>query len=236
MGENEHEDEEDGEDAEDCEDDVNLAILHLDPDLVAVNKPEGVAAVGERAGDDTCLRALLAAQLGVEVWPVHRLDKEVSGVMLFALNAAAHRFLNAAFEGREVAKSYLAVVHGAVAGEAGTIDRPLREFGSGRVGVDAAGKPSLTAWRVLARAGAFTLLEVHPHTGRRHQIRAHLYHLGHPIAGDLRYGDRATQRAFPRLLLHAAGIDCPLPAGGRLVLRDVPSASFDAGWEAVPTG
>jgi RluA family pseudouridine synthase len=212
---------------------MNLPNLYTDPDVLAVNKPEGLASVGERPDDTACLRAWVAAQLGAAVWPVHRLDKEVSGAILFARTAAAHRFLNAAFERREVVKMYHAVVHGAVAGEQGAIDRPLREFGSGRVGVAAAGKPSLTTWRVLARAAGFTLLEVTPQTGRRHQIRAHLYHLGHPVAGDLRYGDRERQRAFPRLLLHAAGLDCPLPSGGRLVLRDVPSKTFDAAWQAL---
>ena len=212
---------------------MSISILYSDPDVVAVNKPEGLAAVPERAGDDTCLRAQLAAQLGSAVWPVHRLDKEVSGVILYARHAAAHRFLNAAFERREVAKTYLAVVHGVVADEAGTIDQPLRAFGSGRIGVHADGKPSLTTYRVLARAAGLTLLEVQPHTGRRHQIRAHLYHLGHPIVGDLRYGDRPHQRGFPRLMLHAAGIDAPLPSGGRLVLRDVPSATFSAAWQAL---
>ena len=96
------------------------------------------------------------------------------------------------------------------------------------MGVSPDGKPSITAFCVRERFGAFTLVEVEPRTGRRHQIRVHLYHLGHPIVGDLRYGDRAIQRHFARLLLHASGIALPLPSEKPLELRDCPSATFDA--------
>jgi tRNA pseudouridine32 synthase / 23S rRNA pseudouridine746 synthase len=203
-------------------------FLHRDDDVVAVNKPEGVASVPEGAADPNCLAAQVSAVLGAKVFPVHRLDKEVSGVILYARHAKAHRWLNMAFERRDVQKTYLALVHGVVAGESGNIDQPMREFGSGRMGVDPAGKPCETAYRVRERLGAFTLLEVQPRTGRRHQIRVHLYHLGHPIVGDLRYGDRALQKTFARLMLHSSGIAIRLPSGQTLSLRVCPSATFDA--------
>ena len=205
-----------------------IPILYRDGDCVAALKPCGVAAVPERAGDEACLRALLRAQLGCEVWPVHRLDKEVSGVILYALSAEAHRFLNAAFERREVRKTYLAVVHGAPAPESGLIARPLREFGSGRVGVDdARGKPSVTRYATAARAGAYSLLRLAPETGRRHQLRAHLYSIGCPIAGDSRYGS-PEQRAggHPRLMLTATGLALRLPSGRTLKLENVVPADF----------
>jgi len=205
---------------------MKFEILYRDSDLVAVNKPENIAAVPERANDPECLSALVSQSLGTKAWPVHRLDKEVSGVILFALHADAHRFLNTAFENRHVQKTYLAVVHGVPIENEGLIDRPIREFGSGRMGVDPRGKPSVTAFRVLKRGADFSLLEVSPRTGRRHQIRVHLYSLGHPIVGDLRYGDPAKQKSFPRLMLHASTITLTLPSGKPLSLHDVPSATF----------
>jgi RluA family pseudouridine synthase len=201
-------------------------ILHHDSDLIAVNKPEGIAAVPEHAQDPDCLLERLGAQIGQRLLPVHRLDKDVSGVILYACHAASHRFLNAAFAEHRVYKTYLALVHGAVVPDHGTIDQPIREFGSGRMGVSPAGKPSRTEFRVLERFGAYTLVEATPRTGRRHQLRVHLYHLGHPIVGDRRYGQRAVQEHYPRLMLHALAIDLPHPAGHRLTLRDCPSATF----------
>lgn len=205
-----------------------VEILYRDPDVVAVNKPEGVAAVPEHAQDPDCLSEQVSAALGAKVMPVHRLDKAVSGVILYACHAASHRFLNTAFEERRVRKTYLALLHGCVAPESGVIAQPIREYGSGRMGVSAEGKPSETHYRVRERFGAYTLVEAEPRTGRRHQLRVHFYHLGHPIVGDLRYGDHAVQQQFARILLHASGIDAPLPSGKRLVLHDCPSETFAA--------
>lgn len=204
-----------------------IPILYQDDDCVAVMKPCGVAAVPERADDEACLGALLGRQLGRRVFPVHRLDKEVSGVILYALTAAAHRFLNTAFERREVHKTYLAVVHGAVATDRGFIRRPLREFGSGRMGVDDAnGKPSETRYEVVRRSGRFSLVRLHPLTGRRHQLRVHLYSIGHPIAGDVRYGDPALRVGHPRLMLTSTGLSVHLPSGAKLNLHDVVPDDF----------
>ena len=189
-----------------------LNILYRDGDVVAVNKPEGIAAVPEHPHDPTCLAAQVAAALAMRVWPVHRLDKDVSGVILYALHAEAHRILNARFEQRDVHKRYRALTWGRVAADSGTIDQPLREFGSGRMGVDPAGKASVTAYTVLERLTRFTLLEAQPHTGRRHQIRAHLYSIGHPVLGDPSYGKPTKLSAkAPRLMLHASGLELPHP-------------------------
>ncbi len=203
-------------------------ILHHDADLVAVNKPEGVAAVPEHAQDPDCLLEQLIVQLGHRLLPVHRLDKDVSGVILYACHANSHRFLNAVFAEHRAHKTYLALVHGNVAPQSGTIDQPIREFGSGRMGVSPTGKPSTTQFRVRQRLGDFTLVEAQPLTGRRHQIRVHLYHLGHPIVGDRRYGQRAIQEHFPRLMLHALSIELPHPNGRPFAIHDCPSASFTA--------
>lgn len=204
-----------------------IPVLYRDDACVAVLKPCGVASVPERAGDSDCLSSLLARQLAVRVYPVHRLDKEVSGIILYALTEEAHRFFNVAFERREVLKTYLAVVRGSVTEEEGVIRRPLREFGSGRMGVDdARGKPSETRFRVLQRSPSFSLVRLHPHTGRRHQLRVHLYSIGHPIAGDTRYGDLALSKGFPRLMLTASGLSLALPSGSRLELAEVVPGDF----------
>ncbi|MFA6632240.1 MAG: RluA family pseudouridine synthase [Kiritimatiellia bacterium] len=199
-----------------------ITILYRDDDCVAVMKPAGVASVPERRDDNACLCAHLSRQLGQRVYPVHRLDKEVSGVILYALTAPAHRLLNSAFERREVQKTYLAVTHGAPAEDAGEINGPIHAFGSGRMGVDARrGKPSLTRFAVLQRGERFARVEAFPLTGRRHQIRVHLYSIGHPIAGDPCYGDAALRcGGHPRLMLTATGLALALPGGARLDLRD----------------
>jgi RluA family pseudouridine synthase len=206
-----------------------IQILHHGADCVAVMKPAGVAAIPEKRDDPFCLSALLSVQLGTPVMPVHRLDKEVSGVMLYALHPEAHRFLNNAFEKREVHKTYQALVHGVITEDQGVITRPIREFGSGRMGVDdLKGKPSETRFSVLKRTDRFTLVELYPQTGRRHQLRVHLYSIGHPIVGDMRYGDKALQQGLPRLMLTSTGIDLTLPSGKQLLIQNVIPDDFVA--------
>lgn len=212
---------------------VDLPILFDRHDVLAVAKPEGLAAIPERRDDPDCLHARLSRQCGQRLWAVHRLDKEVSGVILFARTAGMHRTLCLLFEQRHVRKTYLALVHGNVSEASGTIDLPLREYGSGRIAVDRQrGKPSVTDYRVVERFDALTLLEVSPRTGRRHQIRAHLYALGHAIVGDERYGDRAVQRTFARLMLHAMALALHLPDGPAIAIEACRSETFDAGLAA----
>jgi len=206
-----------------------IQVLYSDADCVAVMKPVGVAAIPEARDDASCLSALLSVQLGAPVMPVHRLDKEVSGVMLYALHPEAHRFLNNAFEKREVHKTYQALVHGVITEDQGVITRAIREFGSGRMGVDdLKGKPSETRFSVLKRSDCFTLVELYPQTGRRHQLRVHLYSIGHPIVGDTRYGEKAVQQGYPRLMLTSTGIDLTLPSGKRLLIENVIPDDFSA--------
>ena len=209
-----------------------IALLHDDEALLAVDKPAGLATIPERNRAADCLLARLAAgdvsgARGAPGEPrgrllvVHRLDKDVSGVIVFAKTSAAHRALCLQFERREVRKTYIALVYGEVAADEGTIDAPLREFGSGRMSVDAArGKPSITTYRVLQRLpSGFTLLEVSPLTGRRHQIRAHLHHLGHPLVGDARYG---AAGAAGRLMLHALRLQVAHPVSGAPLVLQAP--------------
>ena len=140
---------------------------------------------------------------------------------------------------REVQKVYLALVNGLVKRREGRIGEPLREFGSGRMGVDKEnGKASLTRYRVREHFQAHTLLSVLPLTGRRHQIRVHLYSIGHPIVGDRRYGDRAAQSAYPRLMLHARAITLPMPTGqvnGTVGMRRIFSISSRSSSGSLPS-
>ena len=205
----------------------SIRVLFENVDYLAVDKPEGVVSVSE-AGKGG-LPELLKDVFPGKLYPVHRLDREASGVIVYAKNAEAHRHLNGQFDRREVRKTYLAVALGAIEANRGSINARIREFGSGRMGVDAKrGKPSSTEWKVAERLDDATLVRVHPATGRRHQIRVHLYHIGHPIAGDLRYGDRERQGRFPRLMLHAAAIEFDLPSGERATVEAPVPPSFEA--------
>lgn len=211
-------------------------VIREEVDWIAVAKPEGLDTIPAE-GRSGCLLSLVSELRKERLYVVHRLDREVSGVILFARNPAAHRRLNGEFEERRIHKTYLAVVAGSPSAEEGTIDAPLREFGSGRVGVDPErGKPCVTRWRVRERAPGATLLEVRPETGRRHQIRAHLYHIGHPILGDARYGDAATAAACRRLMLHALSVEFVTRDGLTPGARAEPPPSFADEWRRLLAG
>jgi RluA family pseudouridine synthase len=214
-----------------------MDILYQDADIIAVDKPEGIATIPERAPQADSLVKQLEALMGHKIFVVHRLDKESSGVVLFAKNAAAHRNLNIQFDKRTVHKTYAALLHGVVGPDAGTINEPLRQFGSGRTAVDRReGKPCTTEYAVTERLSAFTLVSASPRTGRRHQLRAHFYSIGHPIAGDPLYGDRAKLPPVARLMLHAARIEFDLPSGGRKDIAAPLPASFSAALDAARSG
>jgi RluA family pseudouridine synthase len=208
------------------EETLNIPLLLETDDLLAVDKPEGIASIPERDRDRGSVLKLLEQTRGERLYVVHRLDKEVSGVLLFARNGETHKLLNDQFAGRNVRKSYLAVVHGVIAAPGGSIVKPLRQFGSGRVGVDEKGRIAETDFDVEDRWDGTTLVKVHPRTGRRHQIRVHFYAIGHPIVGDLKYGDRNQQSDYPRLMLHALTITFMDRARTKVSLRSEPPPSF----------
>lgn len=207
---------------------MNIQVLFENEDLLAVAKPEGIASIPERDRTRPCLLTLLASRTEERLYVVHRLDKEASGVIVFAKSAAAHRTLCTQFEGGEVEKAYLALTNGVVREDRGVIEKRVRQYGSGRMGVDERrGKPSRTEYLVLERLAAHTLLDARPVTGRRHQIRVHLYSIGHPIVGDRRYGDPAAAAA-PRLMLHARHVALQLPSGQRLRIEAPVPESFSS--------
>lgn len=192
-----------------------LGVLHEDERLIVVDKPTGQLVIpgrGEAAGET--LREAVERHTGGKVYVVHRLDRGASGLVVFAKDAATHRALCLRFEKRDVRKRYRVLALGTLERD-GRIDKPLREFGSGRIGVATDGKPASTAYRVLERLKAATLLDVEPATGRRHQIRVHLFSVGHPVLGDDRYGEKRPVGGVGRLMLHALSLELE----GRPALR-----------------
>lgn len=192
--------------------DIPLDILYEDADIVVVNKPAGmVVHPGAGHADGTLVSALLhhcgsLSQIGGVERPgiVHRLDKETSGCLVVAKNDMAHQSLAEQFADREVKKTYLAVVEGCPRIRAGVIDEPIERHRVNRqkmaIARDDRGRSARTEYTVLAKKDNLTLIECKPLTGRTHQIRVHLKHLGFPIAGDPIYGHR---RNYERHLLHA---------------------------------
>ncbi len=183
-----------------------MEIIFEDNRLIVLSKACGEIVVLGRNSKEKPLTHVLSEKFGRAVYPVHRLDKETSGVCLFAKDPETQRLLSHLFETRKIKKTYLALVEGKIEGE-GSIETPLKLFGSGRTGVSKEGKPSVTRYRALKNGERASLLEVSPLTGRRHQIRAHLYSIGHPVLGDNLYG-RPSLKAT-RLMLHALSVSIP---------------------------
>ncbi|HJT88492.1 MAG TPA: RluA family pseudouridine synthase, partial [Bryobacteraceae bacterium] len=225
---------------------IPLRVLYEDEDLVAIDKPAGMAVhAGAGIHSGTLVNALLhrfgaLSGIGGALRPgiVHRLDRFTSGVLLAAKNDAAHQALAAQFSSRRVEKTYLALVHGAVKGETGRIDRPIARDPSRRVRMTARlgqGRAAWTEYRVLRRWAQFTLLEVRIGTGRTHQIRAHLSSIGHPVAGDTLYGAAARVEGRPplgRYFLHAFRIRFRQPSTGIEITVEAPLPEELALWMA----
>lgn len=203
---------------------AQLDCIAADEDLLVLDKPSGLLCVPGRGEDkQDCLSARAQAR-----WPqaliVHRLDMSTSGLVLMACSLAVQRQLSLAFEQRAIHKRYVAIVHGLPGLDADggwqTIDAPIAADWPRRPLriIDAAGKASQTRWRVLEHNPpgwpGCTRLELEPITGRTHQLRLHLAHIGHPILGDALYANEAIQALSPRLLLHAQQLGLQHPRHG----------------------
>ena len=195
------------------------AILYEDARFLAIDKPSGWLVVPGRGAErdtPTVVRHVAAQRGGERLWVVHRLDRETSGVLLLARDAASHRVANRAFARREVQKRYLAVVDGSPSPAAGRVEAPLapdprrRRRGCMVVATEG-GKPALTAYRVIRvlGEGRAAFVELRPKTGRTHQLRVHLASLGHPVLQDARYGRVDEALPVDRLALHAASLGIP---------------------------
>jgi 23S rRNA pseudouridine1911/1915/1917 synthase len=219
---------------------IPLEVLYEDEDVAVVNKPAGMIVHGGAGADRGTLAGALLhrfdrlSTVGGPLRPgiVHRLDKGTSGVLLVARNDAAHRHLAEQFRTRRVEKTYLALVHGRMEPDAGTIDLPVARDLRRRTRMTTRrreGRPARTAWRVLLRLDGFTLVEADLHTGRTHQLRVHFAALGHPVAGDALYGaprlPKASGHSLPplaRQFLHAARIRFEHPRLGTRVEARAP--------------
>lgn len=168
----------------------SLSIITETADFIAVNKPAGMLTIPDREGKELSLRDLLAARYG-DIFTVHRIDRGTSGVVLFARNAEAHRFLSLAFEERTVEKFYLGIATGTLQDKEGTIDAPIarNNVRQNLMIIHTRGKPSVTDYKVLEEFGKYSLVEFRIHTGRTHQVRIHMQYAGHPLACDELYGD-----------------------------------------------
>lgn len=230
-----------------------IEVLYQDESLVAVDKPSGMLVHRSGLATDrvTCM-TLLRDMLGRWVYPIHRLDRSASGVLLFALDSASAAQLARAFAERSVRKEYLAIVRGWL-GERVDVDYPLDDEevpGSVRLA-------SLTTLAPIERVeldaavgryatARYALVHAEPHTGRRHQIRRHLAHLRHPIIGDAVHGDGRHNRFFRetlgvgRLLLHASRLTLSHPATGSALTIEAPLPGElallfrELGWPVAP--
>lgn len=219
--------------------DLPLDILYEDSDIIVINKPRGLVvhpAAGNWSG--TLVNALLAhcrdlSGIGGKIRPgiVHRLDKDTSGVIVAAKNDATHLALSRALKERAIEKTYLAVVHGVPRAARGVIDAPIGRHPVQRkrmaVVPEGQGRAALTEYEVLEDLDGYALLKIHPVTGRTHQIRVHLAHIGHPIVGDPVYGGRRerTARRAPEIsgqALHAAAVSFNHPRTGERMTFTAP--------------
>lgn len=228
--------------------DIPLEIVFEDDAIVVVNKPSGLTVhPGAGQPDGTLANALAGRwkdlpELGGSDRPgiVHRLDKETSGVLVVARTESAQRILSAAFADRTVAKTYLACVHGSPRDESGHIDAPIGRMPNHRtkMAIREGGRESQTTWHVAERMPRHALIRCHPRTGRTHQIRVHMKHLGHPILGDRLYGlaGHPGEEHTERLMLHAHRLEFPHPVTGERVAFEAPlPPAFEATLAALRT-
>ena len=197
--------------------DVPLEVLHADHEVLVVVKPDGLLSVPGKGPElaDCLLERVKAAY--PQALLVHRLDRDTSGVMVFALTPHAQRHLGLQFEKRQVRKTYVARVFGRIEDKTGTIDLPL--------GVDWPNRPrqmvdhengreAVTEWRAMRASDDETRLRLYPQTGRSHQLRVHCLAIGHPILGDPLYAV-GPARNFARLMLHSENLRFRHPDGGK---------------------
>ncbi len=210
---------------------IDAHIIFEDNELVVINKPSGLLTIPDREGKEVSLKKMLKEKYG-DIFTVHRLDKETSGLVVFAKNEMAHRELSLQFENRTTTKIYVGLVLGIPTESTGMIDEPISEHPSkkGFMTVYKKGKESRTGYELLEKFRFFSWMRFNIQTGRTHQIRVHMKHLGHPVVCDPLYGDgkpvlistlkkkayklsreaESEQPILSRLALHAAHLQFEL--------------------------
>jgi tRNA pseudouridine32 synthase/23S rRNA pseudouridine746 synthase len=221
-----------------------LRVLHRDDLVLAIDKPAGLSTTPGRGREGEAALSHLVREIASDALPVHRLDRDTSGVVLFALGSDAHRALNSAFESRRAEKVYFALVRGDLASER-RCEEPLTagRRGTMRVATPGEGLAARTDVAPLERFGGFTACACRPRTGRTHQVRVHLAALGHPLAIDPRYGEsgpllrrdldpraaRPAEVVLERTPLHASSLRVPHPSGRGWLLVEAPLPADLAG-------
>jgi len=192
-----------------------LSVVHHDEDILVLDKPCGLLTVpGKTAELSDCLEQRAQKQFPTALI-VHRLDKDTSGVIVLGLNPPAHANLGLQFENRQTEKTYIARIWGQLAEDSGQIDAPLATDWPNRPKqhVDPEnGRNAVTDWEVITRETNATRVRLSPHTGRSHQLRVHMLHLGHPVLGDNLYAHDEALNTAPRLQLHAQTLKFTHPA------------------------
>ena len=208
--------------------DIPLNVVYEDDDVIVVNKPKGLV-VHPAPGhpDGTLVNALLyhcgdsLSGIGGELRPgiVHRIDRDTSGLIIAAKNDFAHQRLAAQLQDHARARIYHCIVVGNLREDAGTVDAPIGRHPVDRkkMAVAANGRPAVTHWRVLERFQGFCYVECRLETGRTHQIRVHMAHIGHPILGDTVYGNKKPVPGLQGQCLHAVGLRFLHPRTGEAV-------------------
>ena len=209
--------------------DTGLAVVYQDEHLLVINKPAGLLSVPGRGADlaDCALHRVQARFPSALL--VHRLDEATSGLLLFALHPAAQKAASWAFESRQVSKAYTALVHGLMQVTEGVIDAPITKDWPRRplhIVDHESGKTAVTRWHLLSKDehSAQSLCRLEPQTGRTHQLRVHMQHIGYPIVGDKLYG--LSSDTAPRLMLHASGLQMPHPMESTKLLNCMSAADF----------
>jgi 23S rRNA pseudouridine1911/1915/1917 synthase len=221
---------------------ANIPVLFEDASCIVLDKPAPLLTIPDRYNHAENNLAALLREKFTDIFVVHRLDRETSGVILFAKNAEAHKKLCAAFEDRLVRKKYLAIVNGTPKETKGIIELALAEHPAKKGGmiVSKKGKESVTEFAVLESLGNFSLVEASPLTGRTHQIRVHLHAIGHPLAVDPVYGtrkefflseikqkfkytkDTEEKPLVSRCTLHSSSLTFPHPVSGEMITIESP--------------
>ncbi len=229
--------------------DIPLEVVYEDDDVIVVNKPVGmVVHPGPGHPDGTLVNALLhhcagsLSGIGGQLRPgiVHRIDRDTSGLIIAAKNDAAHQFLAAQLADHTLARTYECLAVGNFREDSGTVDAPIGRHRTDRkkMAVTPDGRRAVTHWEVIARYRGITHLRCRLETGRTHQIRVHLAHIGHPILGDTVYGNKKTVPGLTGQCLHATGLEfihpttkqkitltCPLPKEFTQMLKKLQSQS-----------
>jgi len=216
---------------------IPIDIIYEDSDIIVVNKPKGMVVHPANGNPDgTLVNAIMAickdslSGIGGEIRPgiVHRLDKDTSGLLIVAKNDKAHVNMSEQIKNHEVKKTYIALVRGIVKENEATIDMPIGRSRSDRkkMAVDKNGRNAVTHIKVLKRYDKYTLLEINIETGRTHQIRVHLSHIGYPIIGDYIYSNGKNEFGVIGQCLHAKCLEFKHPVTGKEMKLEAPLPDY----------